>query len=228
MSRTYTKKTIIDENINTADNFGQELDGSLQEFNGKLGQHNMPLRSVDGDNLVTATLYDVSPVIGSDGPANSYFRSEEDDGGPWVWDYTLGDWRIGWNPLFDKMGEAGSQLTFTAEEGILKGAAVVDCERRSHKITGTVEPITNVEFFIGNWFEVGVFVNDRLLARTGQVFVRRFTFDLPFATYIGNETVTVDVRWRAIDRQPDVGFVGYDIPPFRVYSSSLWARNQKR
>jgi len=225
MSRTYTKKTIIEENINTADNFGQELDGSLQEFNGKLGQHNMPLRSVDGSKMVDAELYDESPVLGSQGPVNSYYRSEEDDGGPWVWDYTLGDWRIGWNPVFDKMGAAGSQLTFTASEGILKGAAVIDCERRSHKISSGG---ATVEYYTNNWFEVGVFVNDRLVARSGQVFIRRFTFDLPFATYIGNEAVTVDIRWRATDRQPTVGETGYDTPPFQVFASSIWTRNQER
>lgn len=226
MSRTYTKKHIANLNINNADNFNVDLDGVLQEFNGKLDMHNMPLASVDDPQLFDVVLEAGADVDSSIGPVNDYHITGDDDG-PWQWDYALGDWKIGWNPFSDQMTEKGSTLTFDAEEGIVKGSVVADVERRSTAIN-TTDPVVHTEFGTGNWYEVGVFLNDRLLCRSGRIYARRMTLDLPFATYAGNENVTVNVRWRGINKQPDIGLVGYVEKPFIVHSSTIWARMQKR
>jgi len=226
MSRTYTKKSFINKNINHADNFNVDLDGSLQEFNGKLDQHNMPLQCVDSAQLVGAELEIVTDTTSSYAPVNDYHMTADDEG-PWTWDYNAGDWKIGWNPFSDQMNDKGSVLVFNSDEGIVKGSVVADVERRSTQIN-TTDPVVHSEFGTGNWYEIGVFLNDRLICRSGKIHARRMTLDLPFATYAGNENVSVDVRWRGINQQPDVGLVGYVEKPFIVHSCTIWARMQKR
>lgn len=230
MPRTYTQRTIVDGNINLSDNINFELDGALQEFNGKLDANQMPLLSVGSAKLRDSIIYSASPVDGSQGPCNAYYISEDSSIlSPWEWDYTAGEWEVGWNPFYNKMTSgAGSQLTFPAKEGIIKGSVVCDVERRTYKRVIPGDTPVTTEWSTDNWIEIGVFVNDRLVAQTGKQYTRRFTYDLPFASYVGNEEVTVDIRWRAVDVPVPITNTGYVPQPFYVHGSLIWARNQYR
>ena len=226
MARTYTKSTIQEEDINRADKLNKELDGSYREINGRFDQHNMPLRTVTDAILVDRTVTTVSETTGAHGPINSYFISSNSPvAGPWEWDIGAGEWKIGWNDFADKMGVNGAEINFDAKEGMIKGWATFDIERRGAR--GTVDG-TPTPYGYVNWFEVGVFVNGVLTARTGKIYPRRLTFDLPFSLPVGNEVIKVELKWRGIEERPGPGAVGYDAVPFTVHNSVICCRNQKR
>jgi len=228
MSRTYSKHPINDADTNKATVMNEELAGSLQEFQGKLDQHNMPLRCVEDKHILDNVEYLDAPVTGSEGQVNSYYISDAiPSSGPWIWDYTLGEWQVGWNPLFTKMGIAGSRLSFAAKEGMIKGSVVVTIERRTSLRTYSGGGATD-EWSRSAWIEVGVFVNDRLVANSGSQFMRYFTYDLPFSSYVGNTEVTIDVRWRGIEIPAPIGTTGYVPEPLNVHASTIWVRGQKR
>ena len=86
--------------------------------------------------------------------------------------------------------------------------------------------------------ELGVFVNDVLVARTGPVYIAcgRHTYTIPYATPVKSGPVHVDVRWlidyKNIEQVFAVGVI-YDpavnqVYPIQVYSRMLWCRNQYR
>jgi len=120
------------------------------------------------------------------------------------------------------------QYTLEAPPGMLIGSVMFD---------GAIYGTTDNPGGLGSgviinptaWWEIGVFVDDRLVARSGRVYIGRRTIELPFGTPTSNETTNIQVRYRGnIGTLNDTdGTAGgtLDIRPFSVYAWHVWSRH---
>ena len=136
-------------------------------------------------------------------------------------------WGPGWNRFSDTMTK-GVYLGFDARAGVVKGAALCDFEFYLGDASsyGLGAAPTG-----GQWkWQVGVFLDGVLVARSGRYSPRRHTIHLPFALAVPTRPVVADVRWLATYDGAGVAnaytFVADTV--LRVYNATLWMRNQYR
>lgn len=254
MARTYTTRTILDGGQLKEEDYNSEVLGSLQEFNGQLDQHQLPLAEITHVHLQDARK--VTRYIYADGTYSSYMTTQS---------YHQSEWEQGelptviieadnelyygaaWIRLSDIQIQTtgvtrGAQITFdNALEGMIVGNAVIDFTY----FPGEAEGITQGEgditirssecYGLDNPIEFGVFINDVLVARSGKIFPRRYTLDLPFSAPCSSGPQVIDIRF--LPDFVDTGvfeptlFTTYDLytPQSLTYNGgNLWARNQYR
>lgn len=246
MARVYTVGPQLAGDIIFTDNQNDELNQSISALNGTLDQNNMPLDTVTRTKVVAPTTVAVA------GPPawNSYYYQSQSYHIAQVCGSTVSipvtEWSMGWNPFEAASvpaNRSGFVLEFTAEEGMLKGEAVIDFEhRQSYFLYGYTVPdfAPQSGFLVKDQHtgELGVFVNDVLVARTGPVWIAcgRHTYTLPWATPVKSGPVKVDVRWlldyKNVKKTYTPGtsyFVGANqVYPVQIHSRLLWCRNQFR
>ena len=245
MARQYTIGPQLAGDIILIDRQNDEINQAVGELNGSLDQNNMPLNSVDRTRVVAPV---VTSIAGPPAQTNYVYPSQA----YYIAQYCAStvsipvtQWSLGWNP-FEAAATAndrsGFVLDFTAQEGMLKGEAVIDFEHRQSyyvfwKLADGASGFTqNIKD--QHTGELGVFVNDVLVARTGPVYIAcgRHTYTIPYATPVKSGPVHVDVRWlidfKNIEQVFALGVI-YDpavnqVYPVQVYSRQLWCRNQYR
>tara|TARA_R110002020_G_scaffold48630_2_gene138459 strand:- start:700 stop:1077 length:378 start_codon:yes stop_codon:yes gene_type:complete len=123
---------------------------------------------------------------------------------------------------------AGVFLRFDARSGVVKGAALVDFEFYLGDASsyGLGAAPTG-----GQWrWQVGLFVDGVLVARSGRYPPRRHSIHLPFSLEVPTRKIQIDLRWNADYDGAGVAnaysFVADSV--LRVYNSTLWIRNQYR
>jgi hypothetical protein len=246
MARVYTVGPQLAGDIIFTDNQNDELNQSISALNGTLDQNNMPLDSVTRAKVVAPT------TVATVGPpawdsyyfqSQSYHIAEKCTG---TVNFLANTWSMGWN-AFEAAASAadrtGFVLEFAAQEGMLKGEAVLDFEhRQSYYLFGYKAPAGAAQhsFRVKDQHtgELGVFVNDVLVARTGPVWMAcgRHTYTLPWASPVKSGTVKVDVRWlldysniKFVTTSGTTYFGGINqVYPVSVHSRLLWCRNQYR
>lgn len=245
MARQYTIGPQLAGDIILIDPQNDEINQTVGELNGSLDQNNMPLDTVDRTRLVAP----VQTVIAGPPAQTSYTYPSQSYHIAQVCNLTVSIpvslWSMGWN-AFEATNQpqdrSGFVLDFTAQEGMLKGEAVIDFEhRQSYFLFGArVENVNTEQALVKDQHtgELGVFVNDVLVARTGPVYIAcgRHTYTIPYATPVKSGPVHVDVRW-LIDykniRKIFTSGTNYNIGlnqiyPIQVRSRKLWCRNQYR
>jgi hypothetical protein len=137
---------------------------------------------------------------------------------------------------------AGAEVRFDAVDGMIVGEALVDAEWRAswrdirYQLTPPPqETFDNITVLTqDNYIELGVFVNDVCCGRTDlQWNGGRFTYVIPYSTPIGTTGAVVDIRFRIFFSnkfvtQTQGTVTASAIAPFKIYDSSIWARNQYR
>lgn len=222
--------------------FNNNLEKVLNEFNGNLNGNNLPVYAVQTTHLV-----DPPPVTGIAGAVTGFEqelvsqgfynirRSSSFEGGTDVWtpilqlDLKTDDWSKGWNRLSYFSGFSQFGLNFDSREGMLVGCATIDWAHGTDCLLITENDISFSSTRGNDWVsEWGVFVNDVLVARSGQIPPKRHTTSLPFSIPCGSQNIKIDVRWissisdyYATTGQPHGSL-------FEVYSAQIWARNMVR
>lgn len=136
-------------------------------------------------------------------------------------------WGPGWNKLSESVSD-GVYLRWDSRAGVVKGAALVDFEFYLGDQTnyGLASAPTGDQW---RW-QVGVFLDGVLLARSGKYPPRRHTVHLPFCLPVPSRSVAIDVRWSATydgaGTTNNYAFVSDT--KLRVYNSTLWIRNVYR
>jgi hypothetical protein len=136
---------------------------------------------------------------------------------------------------------AGAEVRFDAVDGMIVGEALVDAEWRAswrdirYLLSNDPETFDNITVLTqDNYIELGVFVNDVCCGRTDlQWNGGRFTYVIPYSTPIGTTGAVVDIRFRIFFSnkfvtQTQGTVTASAIAPFKIYDSSIWARNQYR
>jgi|DEB19_MinimDraft_3_1074340.scaffolds.fasta_scaffold03993_2 hypothetical protein len=241
MARQYTKAPAVAGDITMADDWNDEFGQSLATLNGDLDQNNMPMNSVTQAKFESPVVSSGVGYVHSTMPTQGYFLS-----------YTLGTgqvsfskdaWLPGWNKLeIPLAGPEGVALTFDALDGMLVGEAVIDLEWRMSYQAGydndTPPPpdpasVTIVQTMAMNFVDVGVFVNDVCVGRTGKQWLGgRFTFVVPYNTPIGSGPTKIDTR-AIFYYQNSRSAIGYimeqiSIADINIGDAILWCRNQWR
>lgn len=246
MARVYTVGPQLAGDIILTDNQNDELNQSSSALNGTLDQNNMPLGAVTRSKVAAPTFLAVpGPPAWSSYTYQSqaYHVAEVCNS---VVSIPVAEWSVGWNAFeaaATPTDRSGFVLEFTAQEGMLKGEAVVDFEhRQSYYLYGFTAPhaLPQTGFNVRDQHtgELGVFVNDVLVARTGPVWIAcgRHTYTVPWATPVRSGAVKVDVRWlidyrnvKKVFAPGTTYFVGVNqVYPVAVHSRLLWCRNQFR
>lgn len=248
MARMYTTGRIKAADIILATPYNNEINQSVGELNGGLDQNNMPLESVDRDRLVpsvstviTGPPYQETFVM----PSQDYHISQYCDAGTGI--ILVGEWQIGWNKFEQGTGndKTGFVLDFVSSEGMLKGEICVDMEMRISAYIykyDTGAGFANIcDMKDKHTGELGVFVNDTLVARTGPLYIAcgRHSYVVPWSTPIGSGPCHVDVRWLVDFKNeystPIIGTLNFQTldfspytAPLQFYNRLLWCRNEKR
>jgi len=241
MARKYTKATTRPADITFADDWNDELGQSLSTLNGDLDQNNMPLEAVRiaelADPVVTTGTGYQHTVM----PTQGYFFSYNIGSGQIAFPQT--EWQPGWNKMEVPLaGPEGVALQFEAQDGMLVGEALIDLDWRmswySLYDNDTPPPpdpasVTLLQGQTANFVDVGVFVNDVCVGRTGKQWLGgRFTFVVPFNTPIGSGPVKIDTR-AILYFANQASAIGYivittNIADVLIGDSILWCRNQWR
>jgi hypothetical protein len=241
MARKYTKATSLPGDITFADDWNDELGQSLSTLNGDLDQNNMPLEAVRIAELEDPVVTTGAGYQHTTMPTQGYFLSYNIGSGQIAFPQT--EWQPGWNKMEVPLaGPEGVALQFDAQDGMLIGEALIDLDWRmswySLYDNDTPPPpdpasVTLLQSQTANYVDVGVFVNDVCVGRTGKQWLGgRFTFVVPFNTPIGSGPVKVDTR-AILYFANQASAIGYviittNIADVLIGDSILWCRNQWR
>jgi hypothetical protein len=251
MARTYTIRTILPLGQAKEEDFNSEIMGSVQELNGQLDAHQLPLQqitaakikqpvssiqyaSIDGtytSYMTTQSYSQTEHIIQS----NVLARLEYDNrlwNGPSAWI------RLRDVLLDDFVDVGGAQLTFNALEGMLVGCAVIDFffDPGEYKYT-TSEPALTAYRLIGydNDYSIewGVFIDDVCVSQSGSIWPRRMTLNLPFNAPTSSKLCKIDIRFKISfrDNLPESTQSGYTVEReqgMQYQGGNLWVRNQYR
>jgi len=246
MARQYTVGPQLAGDIILVDPQNNEINQVVGELNGSLDQNNMPLNSVSRTEIIAPVVTVIATNPAQDNyvyQSQAYYYAQKCSSTVSI---PVTQWSIGWN-AFEAAATSGDRtgfvLNFSAQEGMLKGEALVDFEHRQsyyvyHLNLGSGNAGFKTSIKDQHTGEIGVFVNDVLVARTGPVYIAcgRHTYTLPYATPVKSGAVKVDVRW-LIDfknvEQVHGATAIYEVAvnqiyPVQVYSRQLWCRNQYR
>lgn len=249
MARTYTKKTILDGGQTKDDDFNEEISGALSEFNGQLDGNQLPLQSITGNHLkqpTTSTSYStLNGTYSTYMTTQSYHQTEYVPNNTAIsmrWDDPLyvGS---GWIRLQDLLTEKrvtgcyGAQLIFDALEGMIAGNAVIDFTWYPGGAYYHTEGLSSWGLYARDTtIEWGIFVDDVLVSKSGWIWPRRLTLNLPFNTPVSSKPVKIDIRFRLQFLDPaaeeaESSIVTVDIEEYQTLTYNggvLWARNQYR
>lgn len=239
MSRQFTKGPQSSGDIILVQPQNEEINQSVAELNGGLDQNNMPLQSVSREKFALPVVTTVaSPQQTSIVyPSQAYYFSEENSS---VTVITKDDFTLGWNK-FEVLASAadidGFFLDFQSNEGMLKGEACLDLSMRMSYHMIMVGVNASRRIFDNHDGEIGVFVNDVLVARTGPIWFScgRHSYVLPFGCAVGSGPCHIDVRWRLNYKNeydatfPTVGTDEIDeTASLKIRNRLLWVRNEYR
>jgi len=249
MARTYTKKTIIDGGQTKDEDFNSEIQGALAEFNGQLDQHQLPLQAFDAAHLkqpIVSTSY-----LLQDGTYSTYMTTQSYHQTEYVpnevaismrWDdplYVGTGWIKLQDLLLEKRGTGcyGAELIFDALEGMIAGNAVIDFTWYPGGAHYQTEGLQAWSLYARDTtIEWGVFIDDVLVSKSGNIWPRRLTLNLPFNSPVSSKPVKIDIRFRLQFLDPaaqeaENSVVRVDIEEYQslTYNGGvLWTRNQFR
>ena len=246
MSKVFTEIPIHNYDAVKKDSLTRNTDKYIGEFNGELDSNNLPIESVTAGQLAlpiteVADTAGTNIKISAKMPTQKYYLTKINNQtlGNDIWtpsltvDLDTDDWSKGFNhlPALDSNWE-DYQLRFEALEGSLVGCAVIDWEHGAQVFNAQIsDPPAFLGMSRGNfwWTEWAVFVNNVLVTRTGEIYPRRHTTQLPFTVPCGSQTIEIDVRCRInTSWTQDQPLSTITSTPFYVWSTTIWCRNQYR
>jgi len=216
MPRIYTEAAYLPDNLLLADTYNKPLQTAIEQLNGQLDGHNLPLQSF-------YELHVVSPVVTTTtftkttGAFNDFYTIIPTSSPAFDIDGMTGEGSV-WKSIDQFV--IGTNLV----AGSINGSACLTIERVT-AMNGPGGGGAYTEFGKESTYEVGVFLNDVLIAETGEIGTGIYTVDLPFASEVASKYYVVSVRVKANNRPTSAI---NDHVPLVVDSRHLWFRNQKR
>jgi len=251
MARFYDTRQVLNGGQVKSDDWNAEIAASLSEINGQLDQHQLPLNSFVDTKLVQPTIS--TQFANVDGTYSTYMATQSYHQSEWegaditmLYDdnlYTgfywikLQDLQVQF--LSATAGTGGGQVTFNSQEGMISGCAVIDWNWFPGEARVTLgDPPSTTRKLYGSEsaIEWGVFVDDVLVSKSGFVWPKRLTLNLPFNTPAPSKPVRVDVRFRAQFVDPNAaagaGVASLSVidteQSLKIIGAVLWLRNEYR
>ena len=245
MAKSFTQIPTNDLQAAKPENLNDNFDKYLSEFNGNLDGHNNPVETVREQHFILpngGTFNDVVGNVlqlGTSYATQAYFKTRRSSSFEEALnvftplleiDLDQDSWSKGFNILTQFTDFEDFPLVFEAKEGMLVGCAIVDWEHGTQVFNVPVgEGFNERSRGFDWWTEWGVFVNNVLVARSGQIYPRRHTTQIPFAIPCGSQQITVDVRFITItNRAPGGPSLDTTSSNFNLFSAEIWCRNEYR
>jgi len=245
MAKSFTQIPTNDLQAAKPENLNDNLDKYLSEFNGNLDGHNNPVETVREQHFILpngGTFNDVVGNVlqlGTSYATQAYFKTRRSSSFEEALnvftplleiDLDQDSWSKGFNILTQFTDFEDFPLVFEAKEGMLVGCAIIDWEHGTQVFNVPVgEGFNERSRGFDWWTEWGVFVNNVLVARSGQIYPRRHTTQIPFAIPCGSQQITVDVRFITItNRAPGGPSLNTTSSNFNLFSAEIWCRNEYR
>lgn len=211
-------------------------------WNGRLDGQNMPIDSVGKGTLIQPT-YSQTSVGGGDcrltqwtGATQSIYHIQHFSGltypggtiNDWLADEQIllysESWNSGWNHINKLSKYTDFLLEYEAIEGSINGWFQVNfrygCDAVTPSGGGGVSVIGD------DWFvNFGLFMNDQLIAESGQLRCRGENATVPFQIPIGSQRTKWDIRWLASVNQ-NYSFYAGDVSAFiELYNAQIFCMN---
>jgi len=251
MPKIFTQIPLVDYQQIKPENLNKNIDKTLSSFNGTLDGHNNPVETTKEEHFILPrqgnfadTLAGANVLqLGTEYATQAYYKTRRSSSFEEialdVWtpiatiDLDADNWSKGFNTLTSLPDFDTFPLTFQAKEGQLVGCATIDWEHGTQvfNVSISTDPPASAPRSRGMqwWTEWGVFVNNILVARSGQIFPRRHTTQIPFTIPVGSQQVTVDVRFMTITvRATGSPTLEVTSSEFNIFSAEIWCRNQYR
>ena len=224
----------------------KNTDKYIGEFNGELDSNNLPI-----DSIITSSMKKPQVIVADTAgsnikqsahmPSQRYYITKINNQTQSKDIYTpsltvnldTDDWSKGFNhlPSLSSIWE-GYHLDFEAQEGSLIGCATIDWEHGTqvYNVQITESPNSSQPMSRGNgwWTEWGVFVNNVMVSRSGPIYPRRHTTQLPFHVPCGSQSISIDVRVRLNTFYVTGNAAVFHSTPFNLWSTTIWCRNEYR
>jgi hypothetical protein len=252
MARTYTTRTLLPLGQAKEEDFNSEIMGAVQEFNGQLDGHQLPLQQITASHIKQPTAS--TQYINIDGTystymtTQSYHQSEHTVGNTLArLEYNNPLWQGGnsWIRLRDVLIDdgvnvGGAQLTFNALEGMLVGNAVIDFffDPGEYEVTLSASgtPVTAdrlIAYDEPYYIEWGVFIDDVCVSQSGLIWPRRMTLNLPFNAPVSSKLCKIDIRFKigfadTVTLFTQAGYTLFREQGMQYNGGNLWVRNQYR
>ena len=221
--------------------FNNNIGQTLQNYNGHLDSQNLPVNSINCDKLVKPTAIEAlageTRAITFKGQTQDIYQARflsAEEGGinDWLADKQIvlqtDQYTSGWNRLASYIDKF--YLDIEATEGILYGHFQVNHFYGAQ----TYRDLSSVAAEWGKdwWIRWGLFLNDNLIADTGNLYPRAEANVVPFKAPIGSQEAFLDLRWMVVTSNPDTATMftpSEDITGYvEVYGANIWAINQKK
>jgi hypothetical protein len=249
MPKTFTQIPIHTYQAVKPETLNENIDKYLSSFNGTLDGHNMPIDTTREQHFIAPNdggFSDATANVlksGTTYPTQAYYKTRrsssfEEPLDVWTPVATInldtGTWNKGFNILTEIPDWETFPLTFEAKEGMLTGTATIDWEHGTQVFQVPID-VDGDTIFVNRsrgfewWTEWGVFVNNILVARSGQIYPRRHTTALPFSVPCGAQQITIDVRFITLTSRP-AGSPNFtvDSSEFHIFSAEIFCRNTYR
>lgn len=215
----------------------------VSNYNGKLDGQNLPINSIDTDKLVPPVFTDTDTATTDAftwvGETQAYYQVRrsnflDNNIGNFsqpilTFDLNNEDWRAGWNNVVELTNYGNFFLNFQAKDGMVYGCADINF-RHGYDITEEVGSGVGEVWGKDWWVRWGVFINDVLVAETGQTYPRLENLVIPFAIPVGTQDVRIELKFQTITTNVSLSGV-YPLVPesnLEVYALQIWANNQKK
>jgi hypothetical protein len=249
MSKVWTQLPIDQFEAVKPDTVNKNIEAYIGEFNGKLNGLNMPVNSVTIQKLKLPQPEEAfvsGPVtkFNSVGSTQGYHftrRSGTKESNLDIWtplttvNLKTDNWTRGWNDIALLNNWESFPMQFEAKEGMLVGCATIDWHHGTDMIEVTTDAgSTRVQGGFQWWSEWGVFVNDVLVARSGFIYPKRHTTQLPFSIPCGSQPISITVKWisNTGNLQAASGYTVSTAKPhgtvFDIFGATIWCRNNYR
>jgi hypothetical protein len=138
------------------------------------------------------------------------------------------DWSKGWNRLAELTDFDELILELDAEEGYLNGVAQINYRHGMQVVNEG-----GINYTVGEdwWTRWGIFINDVLVAESGNAYPRLENLVIPFSIPVGSQKLSIDLRWKSIttDALDVPGYTGSDpTTDLEIFGAEIWARNTYR
>lgn len=211
----------------------------LNETKGGLNGQNMPVSSLSHSkftaptkNTTTSSKSITTEFIGATQQYKSVSRYAKDFAAN---NFTLlvafnlktEDWNKGWNRLEDLTNFDELVCSLDCKEGMLNGFAQINFRHGSNVV---VSGGSYFETGLDWWTRWGVFLNDVLIAETGNCFPRLENLVIPFSIPVGSQNIRIDLRWKTITTNA-LNVSGYTADPttdLEIFGAEIIARNTYR
>lgn len=222
MSRLYFTKRLSTGQVIDCDDFNVPNKLISEAISGNLDEHNIPVKAVSVAKLKNPTYSTNGTYRLTEGPFNLRYYTQETGASRTTTIETLSLRTATWNSTsWNTFSSASASSVINMKEGILSGYFTVDIERRY----GYISPAFTVVEGKNLYIQLGIFLDDVLIAESPRIYPRRYTHCIPFSVPIGTGSHTLDVRWRASSTGLDAANSQYD-QDLKIYSIGHSVRNR--